>query len=143
MKKCILLAFGVMYLFSADLAQENDKYPEVKKFDKIFKQIGKRRVGEDPKALKRIKSPFISETDIKESKVEDDKIVVEEKIKFNLYAIFNKRVNINKKWYKLKDDVKGYKIIKIKKNSVVLYKNNKREEIFLRKKNEKISIANN
>ena len=41
-----------------------------------------------------------------------------------IYAIFQNKVNINGKWFKLGDNVNGYKIIKIGKGFVLLKKDN-------------------
>ncbi len=51
--------------------------------------------------------------------------VVKSNIELKLYAIFNNRVNINGKWYKIGDIIQGYKIIKITYDKVFLKKGNK------------------
>jgi len=46
-------------------------------------------------------------------------------INLKIFAIFNNKVNINGKWFKLGDYINGYKIIKITSNGIYLMKKSK------------------
>ena len=48
-----------------------------------------------------------------------------ESLNLKIYAIFQNRVNINGKWFKIGDIINGYKILKITNNYVYLKRNNK------------------
>ena len=79
------------------------------------------------KDIENIKKNFLDvKYNIFGAYVQNVKIVpLTQEIKLKIYAIFNNKVNMNGKWYKLGEEINGYKIVKILKNGVVLKKANK------------------
>ena len=51
--------------------------------------------------------------------------VVKESINLKIYAVFNDKININGKWYKIGDEVQGYKILKVSDRYLLLKKDGK------------------
>jgi len=79
-------------------------------------------------------NPFVKikkKAETKEKRVKHDISEIKEK-NLVLYAIFQNRVNINGKWFKVGDVVNGYKIIKINTYGIYLSKNNKIKKISLK-----------
>ena len=58
-------------------------------------------------------------------------------------AIMNQSVLIKSKWYKIGDTLKGFKIIKIDINSVILAKRNKRAILSMKSKRKKLNLGIN
>ena len=104
----------------------------IKDYDKIFEKISETRIGIKPREINKIKNPFIVvyKQNIDSNKTKKPKIV------YSLNAIFNNKAMINKKWYKRYSKIGVYKLIKIKKNSVLLRSANKSKELFIREENE-------
>ncbi len=105
---------------------------DIKDYDKIFEKISETRIGIKPKEIDKIKNPFIV---IYKHRTDSNK-TKKPKIIYKLNAIFNNRAMINKKWYRRYSKIGRYKLIKIKKNSVLLKSTNTSKELFIRKKNE-------
>jgi hypothetical protein len=60
---------------------------------------------------------------------------------FTLKAILNRRAFINDRWYKIGDEIGGYKLAKINGESVLLESGDKSKELFFHKKrDDKIQI---
>jgi len=57
-----------------------------------------------------------------------------------IYAIFQDRVNINEKWFKIGDSIDGYEIIKIDKNSILLKKENDKKTLKIFSNDNKLKI---
>ncbi|MEA2100620.1 MAG: hypothetical protein U9P72_10880 [Campylobacterota bacterium] len=66
------------------------------------------------------------------------------KVKYQLFleAIINNSALINGKWYSLYDKIKGYKLIKIDRTSIVLVKNKKKIMLSTSTKNRTIKFKN-
>jgi len=113
----------------------------IQKYDTIFEQISKKRVGPSDKVLSRVPTAFVDRNILKI--IKDKNATKPKPIILKLYGIFNDKVNINKKWYKIKSKIYGYRLVKIKNISVILKRKRKKLELFLREKNDKIQITKN
>jgi len=144
LKKIILILFIFVGVSFANVESNNNKVNKInaQKYDKIFKEINKKKVGVANEVLDKIHSPFVSNIVYKSIKNKVSTIK-RKRIIFTLFGIFGNEAKINKKWYKLKDKVYGYRLIHIKNNSVVLKNKRKKIELFLRKKNDKIKFTKN
>jgi len=142
LKKILLLAGIVSLLMSATINGLSQK-PQIniEKYNTIFKQIETKRVGPSDVELSMIYNPFVNQHILKI--IKDKNVTKFRPVVLQLYGIINNRAKINKKWYKLRSKVYDYKLIKIKDISVILKKNRKKIELFLRKKNDKIKITKN
>jgi len=143
LKKLLLLAaFAVLFVQAAVESKISiDNEVNVQKYDTIFEQISKKRVGPSDKELSRVATPFVDRTVLKI--IKDKNVTKPKPIVLKLYGIFDNKVNINKKWYKIRSKVYGYTLLKIKNSSVILKRKRKKLELFLRKKNDKIQITKN
>jgi len=123
----VFLLFSSTFLYSTtNLRLGND----TKEYDKIFEKIGEIRVGVNTKDINKIKSPFIV---IKKNI--DNNETKKRRIIYELNAIFNNKAMISGKWYKKYSKIGVYKLIKVKKNSVLLRSADKSKELFIRKNN--------
>ena len=144
MKKLLfLILFTLLFVQAATKSGVvTDSKIDLKRYDEIFDQIGKKRDGPTDEILSKVVSPFIDKTVLKI--IKDANATRPKPVVLKLYGIAFNRANINKKWYKVNSKVFGYKLVKIKDSSVVLrQKKGKRLELFLRKKNDKIQINKN
>ena len=112
MKRIIGLAFFSLLLY-ADVTYIIEEIIKIKKFKPIFKSIVYYNIFEDENISS---NKNISLVKLKSTKENND---------LKIYAIFQNKVNINGKWFKIGDIVNGYKIIKITNNYVYLEQNNK------------------
>ncbi|HIQ50555.1 MAG TPA: hypothetical protein EYH54_01125 [Nautiliaceae bacterium] len=110
MKKLFSLIFFFVFLFSSTI-QIIEEIKEIEQFKPKFKNVQNFDI-------------FSFE--------EDKKKIVDKKISFipkkspvlQIYAIFQNKVNINGRWFKVGDKIYGYKIVKISKKFVLLKKGN-------------------
>jgi hypothetical protein len=116
---------------------------ELSKFDDIFIQIGKKREGISPVAINKIKDPFIYKREIKNivKTKNGKKVIPPKKILLKLSAIINNKVKINDKWYRLRQKVGNYRLVRIKKGSVLLRQGREKLKLFLRKRDAKIKFT--
>ncbi len=144
MKKIILILFVFVGISFAGVESKSDQVGKInaQRYNKIFKEISKKRVGVANEVLNKVRSPFVSNMVYQRIK---NKIssVKRKRIIFTLFGILNNEAKINKKWYKIKDKVYGYRLIRIKNNSVILKNKRKKIELFLRKKDDKIEFTKN
>jgi len=157
MKNIILLSCLLLTsLFSDELAW----------VDKQIEAIKPVRSGVDLKKLKKLKDPFIflSENHYRDYKKDRRKVktytvlpshqkkiykkrkkhsLVYVNLKVSLDAIMNKSALINGRWYKVGNSVKGFKVVKITSNSVILVKDNKRAILSIKAKVKKFNIEIN
>ncbi|MFK5881867.1 MAG: hypothetical protein QM482_06600 [Sulfurospirillum sp.] len=125
----IFILFLPAFLFSsANLNLGNN----TKQYNKIFERISETRIGVAAKTINKIKNPFV----VIYKKAGDTNKTKKAKIIYNLDAIFNKKAMINGKWYKKRAKIGAYRLIKIKKRSVLLRSQNTKKELFIRKDNE-------
>ncbi|WP_201353103.1 hypothetical protein [Hydrogenimonas urashimensis] len=107
--------------------------------DKLVNDIKEERIGLEKKEVATAKDPFIYPGGryIMSKNVKKRK----KRYHFNLTAIINDRVKINRKWYGLNAKVNGYKISKIGEDNVLLVRNNKQVRVFLKRpKSKKIKL---
>ncbi len=144
MKKIILILFVFISISFAGVESKSDQVSKInaQRYDKIFKEISKKRVGVSNEVLNRVRSPFVSNI-VYQSIKNKISSVKRKRIIFTLFGILNNEAKINKKWYKIKDKVYGYRLIRIKNNSVILKNKRKKIELFLRKKDDKIEFTKN
>ena len=137
----ILFIFMTLSLF-ADI-QSNSKAPQmsIQRYNMIFDQISKKRIGPSDKTLSSVPTPFVNQNILKI--IKDKNATKRKPIILRLHGIINKTVRINNKWYKLNSKVYGFRLVKIKNLSVILKRKRKKIELFLRKKNDKIKFTNN
>ncbi len=137
----ILFIFMTVSLF-ADI-QSNSKVPQmsIQRYNMIFDQISKKRIGPSDKTLSSVPTPFVNQNILKI--IKDKNATKKKPIILRLHGIINKTVRINNKWYKLNSKVYGFRLVKIKNLSVILKRKRKKIELFLRKKNDKIKFTNN
>jgi len=105
MKKIIF--FIAIFLY-ADISNILLKIKEIEKSKKIFLPIPQYNI-------------FTSSKTISITAVQTNSI----NIPIRIYAIFNNLVNINGKWYKVGDNVNGYKVVEISNKNIVLKKDSK------------------
>ena len=105
---------------------------ETKEYDKIFEKIAETRVGISNQEIDKIKSPFI----VIYKNPKDKNATKKPKITYTLDAIFDKKAKINGKWIKIYKKIGTYKLVKIKRDSVILKNTNKIKELYIRKKDE-------
>ncbi|MBN2767904.1 MAG: hypothetical protein JXQ68_02280 [Campylobacterales bacterium] len=124
MKKYIFVCF---LLFAFANAQD----VEIKNIDeKIFK-IDSPRVGITIDILSGTKNSFFKED------VDIDGVVVQQQVeKIALKGIMNNRAFINNKWFGLNDEVEGYTLVSITSNSVLLKREDRTKELFLKNKKD-------
>jgi len=141
-KLLLLIAFGVLFVQAAVESKiSTNNEVNVRKYDAIFEQIGKKRVGPSDQVLSRVATPFVDRSVLKI--IKDKNATKPKPIILKLYGIFDNKANINNKWYKIKSKVFSYRLVKIKNSSVILKRKRKKLELFLRKKNDKIQITTN
>lgn len=104
--------------------------PSIQRYENMFKEINTPRVGLNDQNKTNVKDPFmiqkaptvVSDNDGKEGAEEATEALV-------LRAIFNNKVKIGNNWYKRGDEIGDYKLIMIKRSSVIL--TNKDEKLEL------------
>lgn len=144
MKNTIKLFITCALFGTLSFSQDNAKY---QKYDTLFDEISKQRHGLSDEKISKIKSPFIVEKKVvKLTKDENGKInnvQNAQEVTYELFAILQNRVNINKNWYKINDTVNGYKIIKINQNSVVLDNAGNKLKLRIKKGKDNVIITTN
>ncbi len=117
---------------------------DLQRFDSIFNEIGKKREGIKDVLINQIPDPFIYERKIKKiaknAKASKNASKKEVKKELKLLAIFNNKVKINDKWYRLHQKIGEYRISKIANGYVILANRYKKIKLALRKRDEKIKI---
>jgi hypothetical protein len=123
MKKYTFICF---FLFSFLSAQD----VEIKNIDDKISKIDSPREGITIKTLNNTKNPFYTES------IEVDGISVQPIEKISLKGIMNSKAYINNAWVGLNDEVEGYKIVSITSNSVLLKREDRTKELFLKNKKD-------
>ncbi|WP_331775908.1 hypothetical protein [Sulfurospirillum sp. 1612] len=134
MKKTnVIKALILTIIFTSFVYANNTEPPqnEMLKYDKIFEKVSETRTGINQKAIDKIANPFIVEKVDPKLKKRAGK----RRVYFRLDAIFTNKAKINGRWVALYHKIGTYKLIKIKRSSVLLKKSNKIREIFIRKHN--------
>jgi len=123
-----LLLLPCLSFSASTLSLGND----VKQYDKIFEKLTQTRVGVENREINRIKNPFV----VVYSASPTGKKAKKAKRLYSLNAIFDKKVMINGRWYKRYAKIGAYRLIKIRKNSVILRGMSTSKELFIRKNND-------
>ena len=117
---------------------------DLQRFDSIFDEIGKKREGIKDFLIDQIQDPFVYERKIKKiaknAKASKNGSKKEAKKELKLLAIFDNKVKINDKWYRLHQKIGEYRISKIANGYVILANRYKKIKLALRKRDEKIKI---
>ena len=143
-KLLLLITFTVLFVQAAVESKASINKIDLQKFDTIFEQISKKRVGLSDKELSRVVTPFVNRSILRIIRDKNTKNTIRSKpLVLKLYGIFDNKANINQKWYKIRSKVYNYRLVKIKNSSVILKQKRKKLELFLRKKNDKIQIIKN
>jgi len=157
MKLLIIILFLFTNLFSNELLWVNEQINAIKPA----------RVGIKDSELSLVRNPiiFLNTKVTKSTKKSGKKIVFKSNFKkntrtykqrnkvkkysknnfkysFQLEAIMNNSVMINGKWYLLGNKIKGYKIVEINNNSVILVRNHKSIILSTSTKNRTIKFKN-
>ncbi len=154
MKKILFFLFiSMTYIYAnnmltqEDINQELDNikgpYNEnvVREYIKVFHDISQERKVMDEKDVDLVQNPFV--VPVKTINAPEQ---TSEQIEYKLHAILEDRANINNKWYKQNDMIKiqpgvKVKLLKIKKDSVVLRIANTNKEIQLNKGIDNVKIS--
>ncbi len=139
------LLFVILILISflyAEVKSISTDDIDIQKYDMLFQNIDKQRVGMKDSVLNRVRSPFVSKRILHILKDKNATISSTKKRDvFRLYGIINNRVKIGRRWYKIGSKAFGYRVYKIKNSSVILKRKRKKIELFLRKRDGKIKIT--
>ncbi len=123
MKKHIFICFLLLSFVNAQDV-------EIKNIDDKISKIDSPREGITIETLNNTKNPFYVEN------IEVDGAVVQQVEKISLKGIMNSKAYINNKWIGLNDEVEGYKVISITSNSVLLKREDRTKELFLKSKKD-------
>ena len=108
--------------------------------DKLVNDIKQERIGLTDKEIAKAKDPFIY-VNGKYARVLKAKRPKKRHYRFELTAIINDRVKINRKWYGLNSKVRGFTVSEVGKDYVLLARKNEHVRVFLkRKKSKKIKL---
>ncbi|WP_228568929.1 hypothetical protein [Campylobacter sputorum] len=136
----IFLILGLSFSFGAQNDQISDM---IKHYEGLFNSLDKARKGLSDEELSKSVDPFISIKNTPITTYDQPSVNVEQEPEYALYAILNNRAKINDTWYSVGDDVRGYKLNAILKNSVKLTKNSETLILNLVKGNENVIISHN
>ena len=123
MKNYIFICFLILSFVNAQDV-------EIKNIDEKISKIDSPRVGITIDTLNSTKNPFYIEN------IEVDGVVVQQVEKISLKGIMNSKAYINNVWVGLNDEVEGYKVVSITTNSVLLKREDRTKELFLKKKKD-------
>ncbi len=142
LKKLLFFFTGIsLFLYAGVQSSAETHQMSIQKYNMIFEQIGKKRIGPSDRELGKIPTPFVNQNVLRI--IKNKNVAKRKSIILRLHGIMNQKARINNKWYKLNSRVYSYKLIKIKNISVILKRKRKKIELFLRKKNDKIKITKN
>lgn len=128
--KTILLVFlfTTPFLVASESLDARMKY-----YNKLFNQIGEKRVGIPNNKIGRLKNPFVIQK--KEINILNEDIKVISKPKYILNGTFNNRAKINNIWYIKNSQIGEFRLVSIKTNSVIIQNEHSKKELFIRKNN--------
>ncbi len=131
----IILILPIIFASSLIQASEeikpNSSNENIAEYDKLFSQISQKRVGVSNDEISMVKNPFIMTNKI----ILKDTNTTVAKIKYILEGTLNKKAKINGKWYTINDKIDGYKLVVVKRNSVIIKNEHLKKELFIRKNN--------
>ncbi len=126
-----ILATALLLLFSGNILAENLQNRLVE-YEKLFTQIGEKRIGVPNGKIDKIKNPFIV-TDTKVIIQEGNQTVEIKKPTYILSVTLNNKAKINKKWHRLNDKIGDFKLTSIRSDSVIIKNKHFKKELFIRK----------
>jgi len=126
LKYLIIVFITSISLFSKEVLSLGS---EVKGYDQIFAKIGEKRMGVDSKIIEQTPNPFII---TKGSDILGDGNTTESKIVYVLEATFDKKAKINGVWYRQKDTIGDFKLVKVNRSFVVLQNELEKNELYIR-----------
>lgn len=125
MKKHIFICFLLLSFINAQDV-------EIKNIDDKISKIDSPRAGINIDTLNNTKNPFFVEDNF-----DDSGVVIQQNVeKISLKGIVNSKAYINNTWVGLNDEVEGYKVISITSNSVLLKREDRTKELFLKSKKD-------
>ncbi len=131
----IILILPIIFASSLIQASEeikpNSSNEKITEYDNLFSQISQKRVGVSNDEISMVKNPFIMTNKI----ILKDTNTTVAKIKYILEGTLNKKAKINGKWYTINDKIDGYKLVVVKRNSVIIKNEHLKKELFIRKNN--------
>lgn len=131
MKNKTLLILFLFLLTNLGAIANDDIKNKTKEYDKLFQQIGEKRIGVSNKKINEIQNPFIMAD--KKNILVDGNVTTANKIIYSLNAIFNDKAKINGEWYKLNNQIGDFKLVKIGSKSVIIRSEHSKKELFIRK----------
>jgi len=133
--KIVTLIFTLLLLFSSAIAKEvltTEFKNKMTEYDKLFSQIGEKRIGVSNTKINMVKNPFLMT--YKKVIIKDGNSTKEiKKPKYILTVIFDEKAKINGKWYKLNSKLGNFKLINIRSDSVIIQNEHSKKELFIRK----------
>lgn len=102
---------------------------EMQKYDKIFTRVSETRIGVSQKEIDNTLNPFL----VKQESHGLINAARRNRIYFRLDALLDNKAKINGRWIKLYNKIGAYKLVKIKRSSVLLKNSKYTREIFIRK----------
>jgi hypothetical protein len=123
MKNCIFICFFLLSFVSAQDV-------EIKNIDEKISKIDSPRSGITIDTLNNTKSPFFAED------IVVDGVSVQQVEKISLKGIMNSKAYINNAWVGINDEVDGYKVVSMTQNSVLLQREDRTKELFLKNKKD-------
>jgi len=145
LKKYLMIAASVVSLYAMpQIGEDPNLQKDLKRFDSLFEEISKKRKGINKAVINALKDPFVYKKEIKRIvQTKNGKVIktTPKKRVLKLLAIFNNKAKINGKWYRVNQKIDNYKLLKIRKNSVILRDGGRRITLYLRKRDDKIKIT--
>jgi hypothetical protein len=113
--------------------------------NKQIAEIKPPRKGVSSVDVARVQSPFLLLKSEKKEKKKKKRLYKKRSTvaPLTLESAINKNVKINGKWYKEGDKVRGYTIVKVAADEVLLKSNGKERTLYLNQKNDKIQFKVN
>jgi len=145
MKKVLLLS--IMFLLPMTVcASVQDVNASHETITKQIAEIKPPRKGVKSVDVARVQSPFLLLKSEKKEKKQKKKRLYKKRSTYTPLALesaINKNVKISGKWYKEGDKVRGYSIVKVSADQVLLNKNGNERTLYLNQKNDKIQFKVN
>ncbi|WP_458701520.1 hypothetical protein ACKGJI_05210 [Sulfurospirillum sp. 1307] len=103
-------------------------------YNNLFNEIGQKRVGIDEKMIDKLKNPFVMKKVFVDKK-DNNSTSIEKKETYILSGIFDKKAKINGIWHEIGNEIGNYKLLNIKRRSVIIGNDHYKQELFIRKNN--------
>lgn len=134
--KIVIATLALPLILSCGIANDNlsdNLKNKMVKYDKLFAQIGEKRIGVLNSKIEAIKNPFI----VTKTPIEDNNKTVQIiRPTYILNAIFDTRAKINAQWYRLNSEIDDFRLVSIRARSVVIKNEHSKKELFIRKSDD-------